>query len=66
MHNPLKLPNINQFLLVDVWNGDNSIIVTHGRTQCTQIDLKDVLHAINAYAFEYSEYLLGKSLNLKL
>jgi phosphatidylinositol phospholipase C delta len=46
------------FFIVDVWDRGNSITVTHGFSQCTEINFKDVLNAINVYAFEYSKYPL--------
>ena len=43
---------------VDVWDRGNSIVVTHGNTRCTEVNLEDVLSAINVYAFEASKYPL--------
>jgi len=50
---------INGYRLVelDCYNGsDDNIIITHGYTLCTKINLKDILLELKAYAFLYSDY----------
>lgn len=42
---------------VDVWDGDgHSPVITHGRTLTSSIPVRDVLEAINTYAFLASPY----------
>lgn len=44
-------------LAVDVWDGDaQSPVITHGRTLTSSIPVRDVLSAINTYAFLASPY----------
>lgn len=45
-------------LELDCWPNDDDICITHGNTLCTKIPFKDVLEAINTYAFVTSEYPL--------
>lgn len=50
---------------VDCWNGpDNQPIVTHGKTLTTQIQFREVIAAINKYAFVKSQYPLWVSLEV--
>lgn len=50
---------------VDCWDGpDNQPIVTHGKTLTTQIQFREVISAINKYAFIKSQYPLWVSLEV--
>ena len=50
---------------VDCWDGpDLQPIVVHGRTLTTQIQFREVINAINKYAFERSEFPLWISLEV--
>nr|AAF79180.1 phospholipase C [Doryteuthis pealeii] len=44
-------------LELDCWDGkDGEPIITHGFTMCTEVQFKDVVHAIAECAFKVSEY----------
>ena len=48
--------NYCKFFLVDCWNGDDDEpVIYHGHTLTSKISFKDVIEAINEYAFSYSE-----------
>lgn len=50
---------------VDCWDGpDNQPIVTHGKTLTSQIQFREVIGAINKYAFMKSQYPLWVSLEV--
>lgn len=50
---------------VDCWDGpDNQPTVTHGKTLTTQIQFREVIAAINKYAFVKSQYPLWVSLEV--
>lgn len=50
---------------VDCWDGpDNQPVVTHGKTLTTQIQFREVISAINKYAFVKSQYPLWVSLEV--
>ena len=45
-----------RLLELDVWDGPEESIITHGFTFTSKIPLKDALKAINKYAFRASSY----------
>lgn len=50
---------------VDCWDGpDKQPVVTHGKTLTTQIQFREVISAINKYAFVKSQYPLWVSLEV--
>ncbi|XP_032221029.2 1-phosphatidylinositol 4,5-bisphosphate phosphodiesterase zeta-1 isoform X2 [Nematostella vectensis] len=47
---------------LDIWDGPDEPIITHGRTLTSKIRFRDVVQIIKEYAFEVSEYPLILSL----
>ena len=50
---------------IDIWDGDNGPIVTHGRTLTSSVDFKLVIDTIRKYAFISTPYPLIISLEIK-